>query len=87
MSNKVVEFPNGNKPNSRPKLVPMPGTEGAMSPKELLQHFMEIANKDEIVFLGVHAVRRDGLLVQAATGMMMPETISPDYVAPGSEPS
>lgn len=48
------------------------------SPVELLEKFLLEAKKHHIVFLGVHAVCADGVLMQAATGLVPPEEEGPE---------
>lgn len=67
------------------RLVPSFDPKDGQSPLQLLEHFIDLAKKDELVFLGVHAVRKDGFLLQAATGMLTPELVEP-FKAPSEDP-
>lgn len=81
----VLNFPK-KQPNL--KVVPSFDPKEGQSPLQLLEHFIDMAKKDELVFLGVHAVRKDGFLMQAATGLMTPEICElgdPPFKAPNDD--
>jgi hypothetical protein len=75
----VIRFPARARARARARnpnftlpanLPPHPRAVGITNPVEALQHFLELARRDQFVFLGVHGHQSDGTWTSVEIGLI-----------------